>query len=183
MSALIEELKKPAYQGLSDQQAADLLNALTITKRRLVPTAIAKQYAIEEGFYPRIVIDSQSSVDSAKQELCLGVWLWVDDPTGKIANIDMDLPVAKKMIAGLLHYQYITEQQSIGLDKLANHTVRWLEDVGIGSVSADMVKVARDEISGVAEVRQTMLKDGADRWNRFVNAVQDWDGISTPPVL
>lgn len=180
---LADELKKPIYQGLSDQAAADLLNALTITKRRLVPTAIAKQYAIEEGFYPRIVIDSQSSLDSAKQELCLGVWLWVDDPTGKISNIDMDLPIAKKMVAGLLHYQYITHQQAIGLDNLANQAVRWIDDVGIGSVSADMVKVAREEVSGVAEARRTMLKDGADRWNQFVNAVQNWDGISTPPVL
>lgn len=183
MSALIDELKKPAYQGLSDQQAADLLNVLTITKRRLVPTAIAKQYAIEEGFYPRIVIDSQSSLDAAKQELCLGVWLWVDDPTGKIANIDMDLPVAKKMIAGLLHYQYITEQQAVGLDRLANHTVRWLDDVGVGSVSADMVKVARDEISGVTEARRALKQRGADRWNQFVKAVEEWDGVSTDPVL
>lgn len=183
MQLLIDELKKPDYQGISDQQAADFLNALTTAKRKLVPTAIAKQYAIEEGFYPRIVIDSQSSLDSAKQELCLGVWLWVDDPTGKISNIDMDLPIAKKMIAGLLHYQYITEQQAIGLDNLANQTVRWVEDVGIGSVSADAVKVAREEISGVAEARRTMLRDGADRWNLFVEAVGNWDGISEPPRL
>ena len=183
MLELIEELKKPAYQGLSDQQAADLLNVLTITKRKLVPTAIAKQYAIEEGFYPRIVIDSQSSLDAAKQELCLGVWLWVDDPTGKIANIDMDLPVAKKMIAGLLHYQYITEQQAVGLDHLANLTVRWLDDVGIGSVSAESVKVAREEFSGVAEARRALKQGGADRWNQFVKAVEDWDGASEAPVL
>jgi hypothetical protein len=183
MLALIDELKKPQYQGISDQQAADLLNVLTITKRRLVPTAVAKQYAIEEGFYPRIVIDSQSSLDAAKQELCLGVWLWVDDPTGKIANIDMNLPIAKKMIAGLLHYQYITQQQAVGLDHLANHTVRWLDDIGVGSVSAESIKVAREEISGVAEARQTMLREGAERWNRFVNAVQDWDGASETPVL
>jgi len=140
---LIDELKKPAYQEISDQAAADLLNAMTVTKRRLVPTAEAKQYAIEQGFYPRIVIDSQSSVDPAKQELCLGVWLWVDDPTGKIANIDMDLPVAKQMIAGLLHYGYIDQDQATGLDQLANKTVRWVDDIGVGEVGVGYVYNAR----------------------------------------
>lgn len=146
MQALIDELKKPAYQGISDQAAADLLNALTVTKRRLVPTAEAKQYAIEQGFYPRIVIDSQSPTDPSKQELCLGVWLWVDDPTGKIANIDMDLPVAKQMIAGLLHYGYINQAQALGIDRLANKTVRWVDDVGIGEVGIGFVRNARKMI-------------------------------------
>lgn len=32
MQQLIDELKKPAYQGISDQAAADLVNALTVRK-------------------------------------------------------------------------------------------------------------------------------------------------------
>ena len=151
MQLLVDELKKPAYQGISDQAAADLLNALTVTKRRLVPTAEAKQYAIEQGFYPRIVIDSQSSLDPIKQELCLGVWLWVDDPTGKIANIDMDLPVAKKMIAGLLHHGYINQAQALALDRLADKTVRWVDEIGFGTVGDGHVRSFRGEPSnGVA---------------------------------
>lgn len=150
MQALIDELKKPIYQGLSDQAAADLLNALTVVKRRLVPTAEAKQYAIEQGFYPRIVIDSQSSLDPIKQELCLGVWLWVDDPTGKIANIDMDLPVAKKMIAGLIAKGYITNQQANELDALANVTMKWTDSVGIGGVCDGAVHAARKEMTNNA---------------------------------
>lgn len=143
MQALIDELKKPIYQGLSDQAAADLINSLTVKKRHLVPTARAKQYAIEQGFYPRIVIDSQSSIDPVKQELCLGVWLWVDDPTGKIANIDMDLPVAKKMIGGLLSKGYITNQQAIELDALANVTMRWTDSVGLPEIGIGYVAMAR----------------------------------------
>lgn len=150
MQTLIDELKKPIYQGLSDQAAANLINALTVKKRQLVPTARAKQYAIEQGFYPRIVIDSQSSLDPVKQELCLGVWLWVDDPTGKIANIDMDLPVAKKMISGLIAKGYITNQQAIELDALANLTLRWVDDVGIGGVCDGAVHAARKEMANNA---------------------------------
>lgn len=150
MQLLIDELKKPQYQGISDQAAADLLNALTVAKRRLVPTAMAKQYAIEQGFYPRIVIDSQSSLDAAKQELCLGVWLWVDDPTGKIANIDMDLPVAKQMIAGLTAFGYINETQAIALDGLANQAVRWVDEIGFGTVGDGHVRSFRSVNNGIA---------------------------------
>lgn len=173
MQLLIDEIKKPQYQGLTDQQAAVLLNSLTIVKRRLVPTAMAKQYAIEQGFYPRIVIDSQSSLDAAKQELCLGVWLWVDDPTGKIANIDMDLPVAKQMIAGLAAFGYITEDQAIALDGLANHSVRWLDDIGVGQVSAESIKDLRDEASGLKATKERLMQSGAPVWNAFVNAVDN----------
>ena len=36
MRALIDELKKPEYQGKTDQQAADMVNAKTVTVRRPV---------------------------------------------------------------------------------------------------------------------------------------------------
>ena len=35
--ALIDELKKPEYQGLTDQQAADAINAKTVVVRSPVP--------------------------------------------------------------------------------------------------------------------------------------------------
>lgn len=150
MQLLIDELKKPRYQGLDDQQAADLLNALTVAKRRLVPTGEVKQYATIEGFYPDIVIDSQSSLDRNRRKLCLNVWLWVDDPAGKIEHVDMDLPAAKAMVAGLLAYGYINEAQAIALDGLANGTVRWVDSIGFGTVGDGHVRSFRSMNNGVA---------------------------------
>lgn len=174
MQLLIDEIKKPQYQGLSDQQAADSFNALTIVKRRLVSTATVKQYATIEGFYPEIVIDSQSSSDRARRKLCLSVWLWVDDPAGKIENVDMDLPAAKAMIQGLLAYNYISETHAIALDGLANKTVLWLDDIGVGQVSAETIKDLRDEASGIKATKERLMQSGAQTWNEFVNAV---DGL------
>lgn len=146
MQQLIDELKKPQYQGLSDKAAADLLNALTVQKRRLVPTAEVKQYATIQGFYSEIVIDSQSAIDRNRRKLCLNVWLWVDDPAGKIEHVDMDEPASKQMIAGLLAFGYINEAQAIALDGLANQTVRWVDHVGLGGVCDGAVHKARQMI-------------------------------------
>lgn len=145
MQALIDELKKPQYQGLSDQAAADLLNSMIVTKRRLVPTAEVKQYATIQGFYPDIVIDSQGSSDRNRRKLCLNVWLWVDDPAGKISHVDMDLPAAKAMIQGLLAFGYINESQAIALDGLANQTVHLADE--LGGVCDGAVHKARELIS------------------------------------
>lgn len=43
---LIEELKKPAYQQISDQEEVNLINLLTVTKRKLVKVANLKAYAM-----------------------------------------------------------------------------------------------------------------------------------------
>ena len=77
MQAIIDELKKPIYQGLSDQAAADLLNALTVVKRQMVKVADLKSYAMQKGFYPDIVLDAQSAIDINQRKLCLSLWLWI----------------------------------------------------------------------------------------------------------
>ena len=69
MRALIDELKKPEYQGKTDQQAADMVNAKTVTIRQLVKVEDLKTFAMKEGFYPDIVIDAQSATDINKRKL------------------------------------------------------------------------------------------------------------------
>lgn len=147
MQQLIDELKHAIYQGLSDQEAANLVNLLTVTKRQLVKVADLKAYAMTAGFYPDIVIDAQSATDIKRRKLCLALWLWIDDPGGRIEHADLDLPKAKELLAGLVSYGYITDAQRVVIDNMANETVRWVDDVGIGSVCDGAVHAARKEIS------------------------------------
>lgn len=146
MQQLIDELKKPAYQGISDQAAADLLNALTVTKRQLVKVADLKAYAMKEGFYPDIVLDAQSAVDINQRKLCLSLWLWIDDPGGRIEHADLDLPKAKELLSGLVAYGYIKLQQRSEIEAMADKTVRWVDEIGIGSVCDGAIHAARKEI-------------------------------------
>lgn len=146
MQALIDELKHPIYQGLSDQEAANLINLLTVTRRKPVKVADLKSYAMQKGFYPDIVIDAQQATDLQRRKLCLALWLWIDDPGGRIEHADLDLPKAKESLDGLVAYGYITAQQRIEIDAMASKTIRWVDEIGIGEVGIGYVRNARKMI-------------------------------------
>lgn len=143
MQALIDELKHPIYQGLSDQEAANIINLLTVTKRQLVKVADLKAFAMKEGFYPDIVIDAQSAIDLNQRKLCLSLWLWIDDPGGRIEHADLDLPKAKELLSGLVAYGYINLDQRSEIEAMAEKTVRWVDDVGLGEVGIGYIAMAR----------------------------------------
>ena len=147
MQAIIDELKKPIYQHLSDQAAADLLNALTVKKRQMVKVADLKAFAMKEGFYPDIVLDAQSAIDINQRKLCLSLWLWIDDPGGRIEHADLDLPKAKELLSGLVAYGYINLDQRAQIEAMAEKTVRWVDEIGIGTVCDGAIHAARKEIS------------------------------------
>lgn len=46
---LIDELKKPEYQGKTDQQAADMVNAKTVTIRKRIINVDSRVASIERG--------------------------------------------------------------------------------------------------------------------------------------
>lgn len=151
MQALIDELKHPIYQGLSDQEAANLINLLTVTRRKPVKVADLKSYAMQKGFYPDIVIDAQQATDLQRRKLCLALWLWIDDPGGRIEHADLDLPKAKESLDGLVAYGYITTQQRIEIDAMANDSIRWVDSIGFGTVGDGHVRSFRGGLeNGVA---------------------------------
>lgn len=61
MQALIDELKKPIYQSLSDQEAAEAVMLLTVTKTRLAHRKEILQIATMEGFYGHVIVDIENA--------------------------------------------------------------------------------------------------------------------------
>jgi hypothetical protein len=146
LAPLIEELAKPEYSGLSDQAAADAINAKTVAVRELVPCWLVKQLAIESGYWPAIKIASQSSdVPLAVRGVALSAVDWIDDSSGKILNVDMDSPAVSAMLGGLVAAGLLTQSQSDDLQALADQTKRWVDVVGIGTVGIGYIKNARGE--------------------------------------
>ena len=144
LQPLQEELAKPEYSGLSDQAAADLVNAKTVAVRELVPCWLVKQLAIESGYWAAIKIASQSSdVPLAVRGVALSAVDWIDDSSGKIQNVDMDSPAVLAMLSGLVAAGLLTESQSNDLQALADQTKRWVDVVGIGTVGIGFVRNAR----------------------------------------
>jgi hypothetical protein len=150
MDALATELRKPEYAGLSDQAAADLINAKMVSKRELVPTWLVKQHGIENGYYAAIKIAScDTTIPVQVRGLCISVLAWIDDQAGKIQSIDMDLSSTKAMVAGLIACGILTQAQATSLDQLADHDVRWVDQNGIGNVGIGLVINARKQIGTV----------------------------------
>jgi len=147
---LIEELKKPQYQGISDQAAADLLNALTVTVKRLVPVVEVKQWAIEEAVYASIILGQQSPDEQVKK-LCISIVGWIDDVGGRVQNADLDKQAAIDMMQGLVSFRIATQAQIERLKSLRWKTIKWTESVGWSHVEPGHIQSARSMIqNGVA---------------------------------
>ncbi len=144
---LIEELRKPQYQGTSDQQAADLINVLTITVKRLVPVVEVKQWAIEEAVYAPIILAKESSEDDRIRKLCISIAGWIDDVGGRVQNADLDKQAAIDMMQGLVLFSIATQAQIERLKSLRWKTVKWTESVGLGSVDSRMVARLRERMN------------------------------------
>ena len=136
LEALAEELRKPEYAGLSDEQTATAVNNKVVTVRELVPTWKVKQHAIENGYYAAIVM-------AADNPLCINVLAWIDDQAGKIQSLDMDAAATIAMTSGLVQAGLMTEAQQQSLLALASVTKKWVDHVGIGEVGIGYVRAAR----------------------------------------
>ena len=187
METVLDELPKPEYQFLSNQAAADAINSKTLTIRVPVPTADAITHASTEGYYCGIKDASEQpqSTPGTQQSQCraaaINIRAFVESP--KTINIDMDSQSAINMKNAMVGCGFATPQQVRSLDALANRIVRWVDHYGQGNQSADSIRVARDELSGLTARRQGLLAAGATRWNAFVSAVDNLKVGDSDPNL
>lgn len=140
LDALKAELAKPEYTGLSDQEAADAINAKMVTVSQLVPNWKIKQHAILNGYWP-LVKAGQLSADPQKAGLCLSVIDWVED--SRIENTDMELAGVQAMIAGLVGFELISQTLANELFAMASVSISWTQANGIGEVGIGYIRAAR----------------------------------------
>jgi hypothetical protein len=147
ISILATELAKPEYAGLTDQQAADAVNAKNVTVRQLVETWRVKQYAIENSIWGKVKVAlRKSDTPDEVYGLCVQLVDWVDDSAGKIQTVDVDLPSVQMMLGGLVQIGLATQEQVAGIIAMANTSIRWVDSVGLGTVGDGHVKSARGNI-------------------------------------
>lgn len=144
MDALITELSEPAYAELSDQAAADEINAKTVERARLVPIWEVKQLAIINGYWP-LIKAGQLSDNQQLAGLCISVIDWIDDP--KLQSIDLGLAAVQAMIAGLVAFTLLTQEQADEILALGTETVSWTVANGYPEIGIGLVINARREIN------------------------------------
>jgi hypothetical protein len=174
MSVVIEELREPEYQNLDNQAAADAINNKTITIPVNAKIGQIIKYAVDNGIYGRVNADAFDPTLPKEQRIAIwNIKGWVDNPSNPAEEADLSSDTAATMIADLLQYEYATPQQAQELGAMGFKTVRWVDHYGHGNQSADSIRVARDEISGLTQRQKTLLANGTITWNAFVAAVDN----------
>lgn len=143
MSVLSDELSKPEYQGLSDQAAADAINAKTVTIEQPVAISALKQYAILQGIWPKIKLGQQSS-NQQQAALCMSILDWVEDP--RIGTINVNMLEVKAMLSSLVSFNILTQQQMDEVVAMGTKVVSWTSTVGLPEVGVGLVRNARKEM-------------------------------------
>jgi hypothetical protein len=145
--ALIEELRKPEYAGLTDQQAADAVNAKTVTIRQPVAAERVQASAIATGLWAIVKIAAQNTaLPNPPRGAAMSFVDWIE--AGR--PIDMDGGTVQAVGAVLLSYNLATQPQLDALQALADTAARWVDTVGIGEVGIGYVINARRAIAGGA---------------------------------
>ena len=160
--ALIDELSLPQYPPMSDQAAADAINAKTVTVRVLVPTANVVAHASQNSYRHKLT-QAAGNLSHPCNGLAIDILAYIDSV--KIQNVDMDLPETQEMLAAMVQCGFATEQQVASLDALANRTLRWVDHVSAGTQSAHSVRVVRDEMNGETAKKAGWTQQNVDRYN------------------
>ena len=145
--ALIDELRKPEYATMSDQEAADAVNAKTVTIRQPVAAERVQAAAIASGLWAIVKIAAQNTaLPNPPRGAAMSFVDWIE--AGR--PIDMDGGTVQGVGQVLLSYNLATQPQLDALQALADTAARWVDTVGIGEVGIGYVINARKAIAGGA---------------------------------
>lgn len=147
LNSLSAEIALPAYAGMSDQQIADAVNAKRVSVRRPVPTYLVRRKACE-GLYWSDLLDACESSEVMLKRLSRAMMIWVNDTSGTVQTIDMDLPAVVSVMAGLVSFGVITQPQADALSALADASIPWTESVGLPEIGVGLVINARRNPNG-----------------------------------
>ena len=170
METLLDELRKAEYASLSDQAAADRINAKTLTVRKPVDLWMVVEHSSRNGYRAKLEL-ARANGNHPCQETAINILEYINSP--RLQTVDMDLPPTRGIVNALVQCQFATQAMADELLALADHAVRWVDSNNVGNQSADSVRVARDELSGLKARRQGLLAAASARWNAFYAAVDN----------
>jgi len=171
MQALIDELSKPEYASLSDQAAADRINAKTVTIRVLVDLWQIEEYARRNGIRQALK-RAEGNAEHQCQGVAIDVLAYLTSPRGKM--IDLDLEEAQVMFGAMVSCGFATTTHVSEIMNLGDQIVRWIDHVLAGTQSADSVQRIRDIINGATAKRAGWTQQNVNRYNTAQAAIDAW---------
>jgi hypothetical protein len=144
--ALIDELKQPQYATMSDQEAADAVNAKTVTIRQPVDSGLLMDACMAAGIWAKLEAANQPGSSDPPASLARTMMERLKQPR----PLDFDNPAVQQNVSDCIQHGLITQEQQQQLSGLANKTLRWVDVQGIGEVGIGFVINARRAIAGGA---------------------------------
>ena len=144
---LIDELRKPEYSGLSDQEAADAINAKTATIRKPVPAPMIRLRAMSLGMYAVVKIAAEDkSLPNPPRGAAINFITLADSQD----TVDLDHPDVAANAATLRQFSLASQEQIDAINSLGNVVIPWtaandLPEVGIGLVINARKAIANGE--------------------------------------
>jgi hypothetical protein len=141
--ALIDELSKPEYASLSDQAAADAINAKTVTVRKPVDLWMVVEHSSRNGYRAKLEL-ARTNGNHPCQETAINILEYINSP--RLQTVDMDLLSTRGMVQALVQCQFATQAMADELLALADQTIKWTESVGLPEAGVGLVRNARKKI-------------------------------------
>jgi len=142
LEALKTELAKPEYSELSDQSAADAINAKTVSVLRPVSSASLLAWAAADGRYRKLEA-ATADVNSPVYSLASAAFLMIRrDAT----ELDLNLTDRVVLLGSLVAAGVLTQDDADAIYALATHSIPWTQANGLGEVGRGQVANARKEM-------------------------------------
>lgn len=143
MQALIDELKKPEYQGKTDQQAADMINAKTVTVRRPVELWQVEEHASRKGYRATLELAAKDQSNHC-QAIAINILAYIN--SARLNTVNMDLPDTQNMLGAMVACGFAKQQDIAELIAFGDHTIPWVDHNNLGIVGVGAIYNARREI-------------------------------------
>jgi hypothetical protein len=141
--ALIDELSKAEYASLSDQAAADAINAKTVAVRKPVDLWMVVEHSSRNGYRAKLEL-ARTNGNHACQETAINILEYINSQ--RIQTVDMDLPSTREMVQALVQCQFATQAMADELLALADQAIKWTESVGLPEIGVGLVRNARKKM-------------------------------------
>lgn len=130
------------YAEMTDQQAADAINANSQAARKLVPLWQIKKRLVETGSL--LSIQAAAAVESPIQAAAKLTLEYIDDR--RFENLDMDLASTKAMVGALVAGGVVSADLAAELDGMASTTTSRAAILGLGAVGDGHILSARSQL-------------------------------------
>jgi hypothetical protein len=145
--ALIDELRKPEYQGLTDQQAADAINAKTVQQIAPVEAQAIRLTLASRGRLAAIKrIGDNTAAPEPPYDACATLMALLDAGD----SIDLQNPAVEASSQVLIQHNLLTQEDADAIALLEVQVVRWVDAEGIGECGIGYIINARKAIVGGA---------------------------------